>query len=595
MTSIRFLPPAPDQSPLATKGAPSAAPHHRTRRLSGFLPVDRLHWTVWRLVIACVSAGLVLRLWYLFHLSINSDEAAAGMMAVRILHGHVHAFYPGQHYGGIEPYLIAVPVGLFGPGALCVKVVPVLLSALACVLVWRIALRLVASATLAALAGALAWVAPLSTVFNSSIEYGFRGVTLLCGLVCVLISLRLLDGRRTLGEFILLGLFVGLGWWSSPEVVYLLVPAGLIILGAVAGPLQGGARMFWLKRAVVAAGAMLLGALPWFWSNVSSGFASLDASRIAPGPGSPSYAERLGYFFAHVAPMSFNLTLPESGSGVFVGATRTVGIAVAWGVVTLVLVLNIRAGGRHLAVVAGIAAFPFLLAVSPDAWYWLDGRYAVYLSPLLVLATATACGEVARNAARLATRRRRTESPVKEAPVERSLPGAADRTRPTAGRVATVMLGIVVSISLGVSLLGFHNDRPFIGVPAGGFLSHWGDPDQPTMQAIADLEAEGVGPAYADYWVAYVLDFLSNGRLTVTPTSGLVRFRDLAATVGTAPRPSWLFVRTDRIPPGLFQFGNHDHRVRNDLGRFLLRLRRLGVAYRVRPAGVLVVVTPVAG
>ena len=48
------------------------------------------------------------------------------------------------------------------------------LSLVAAILTWRIALRLVSSRQVAALAGVLMWVAPLAVIWNSTVERGFR-------------------------------------------------------------------------------------------------------------------------------------------------------------------------------------------------------------------------------------------------------------------------------------------------------------------------------------------------------------------------------------------------------------------------------------
>ena len=75
------------------------------------------------------------------------------------------------------------------------------------------------------------WAGSLPSVANSWIEFGFRGVTLVCGLGLLLFSLRTLDGRQSTWDFGALGLFAGIGWWSSPEIAYYLIPAALLLVG----------------------------------------------------------------------------------------------------------------------------------------------------------------------------------------------------------------------------------------------------------------------------------------------------------------------------------------------------------------------------
>ena len=177
--------------------------------------------------------GIAIRLWYVTHETLTADAAVVGMQAEAILHGHFTAFFPGQVYGGIGGYAAAVFVLVLGQSALAVALTTVILSAVSALLSWRIALRLNVRRSIAAMVGALIWVAPLSTVLRSVETDGFRGVVLVCGLGCLLSSLRILDGRGAVLEFLTVGVLAGLGWWASPEIVYFLLPAGLLLVGAI--------------------------------------------------------------------------------------------------------------------------------------------------------------------------------------------------------------------------------------------------------------------------------------------------------------------------------------------------------------------------
>ena len=60
---------------------------------------------------------------------------------------------------------------------------------------------------------------------------------------------------------------------------------------------------------------------------------------------------------------------------------------------------------------------------------------------------------------------------------------------------------------------------------------------------------------YADYWVAYDLDFFSNGRLAVATVTGADTNRSQAINrkVEAAPRAAWLFVPSGRVVEGYQQ------------------------------------------
>ena len=341
-----------------------------------------------------VLAGAVGRAWYFFHTPTSSDSAIVGLMADAILHGHFNAFYWGQQYGGVEPYAVAAVFALFGHSAATLSLTPALLSVGTALVTWRAALRLVRIPQLAVIAGVLVWVAPDAFLANSAREGGFRGVTLFCGVVCILCALRLLDGSRRFVDVIVLGLMAGLGWWSSPEVVYFLVPAGLLVLGAVIGGTL--ALRQWLIRLTAGLAALVVGALPWLWANVQSGFSSLKLSSFPAGAGSSLNTGYWGRFtvFLHTSlPVELNLRRLQTGVFLFGGAgsgTRhALGVAVTI-VVCVVLAVAVVfcavRGGRWLAVVLGVVAFPFLIAAQPGTWFWTNGQYVVFLGPLLVFA-----------------------------------------------------------------------------------------------------------------------------------------------------------------------------------------------------------------
>ncbi|HEY1827744.1 MAG TPA: glycosyltransferase family 39 protein, partial [Acidimicrobiales bacterium] len=248
-------------------------------------------------IVLALAVGVGLHLWYLFHSPINSDESIVGLMARDILHGHFVAFYWGQPYGGGEPYVVAVLFALFGQSALTLSMAPLLLAAVAAVLVWRVACR-VASPALAALAGALAWLGPDVMTANATREYGFRGVTLVCGLACLLFALRLLDRGPSWVDCAGLGLATGVGWWSSPEIAYFLIPAGLVVVGALR--VHASSATSWLNRLALAVIAFAVGSLPWIWANVNSHGASLKPSNFPGGAVSSlntGFGARLEIFF----------------------------------------------------------------------------------------------------------------------------------------------------------------------------------------------------------------------------------------------------------------------------------------------------------
>jgi hypothetical protein len=532
-------------------------------------------WPFRLVVVLALAAGLVERAWYLFHVPLNSDEAVVGLSARAIDAGHVVTFYPGQVYGGVEPYVTAALFSVFGASAAAVKLTAVLLSAVASVLVWRVARRLVHDPVLAALAGALTWVAPLAVVLNSTVERGFRGVTMVCGLGCLLLALRALDGRDDYGEFVAFGVLAGIGWWSSPEIAYLLLPAAILMGAALVQCHRRRLRWWW--AAIAVAGGAVVGALPWLWANLHSGFASLHPNDFAGSRalGNGGFGTRLGVFFEHVLPGQLNLAAPGRPHGLFAGTAGTVLAVVVYAMVIGAIVLCVLRGGRILAVVAALVAFPFLYALQPGTWYWQDGRYGVFMVPLVALVLVVGAEE----AVTLVRRFR-----------ERGAVRSASRGMVRLALVAIVITTTVFSVvALHLSLQGL-DPRPGVGLRSG-----WVNTETPTQDAVRRLEAAGVHHAYADYWVAYVLDFMSGNRLEVTTVATDPR-KPIPGVSSPAGVPrAWLFVPPAEYPVGYWQFGETlgiDGPLGLPESSFEQRLDAMHVRYRVIDAGLLQAVIP---
>jgi hypothetical protein len=543
----------------------------------------RRRWVVLGLVAAAVLVGGVIRAWLLFHQPVTSDEAVAGLISHQILHGHTYAFFWGQPFGGVEPYVVAAVFAVLGQSSLTLGLTPILLAAVAAVLVWRVALRLVGSRPVALLAGALAWVAPFPVVFTSTIEGGYRGVTLVCGLAVLLISLRILDGAFRIREFVALGLVTGIGWWSLPEIAYFLIPAGLILIGAMVARSRPGDLARWAGRIGLAVVAFVVGGLPWWWTNLGSGFASLDTSKF-PGsatPLNPGYGGRLRLFFRFTLPMYANLRRLNSGQWLFGGSGTSfhrvlVVLAVALIAAAIIgaLVLCLLRGGRCIALAVALVVYPFLVALQPGTWYWQDGRYAVYLGPLLALVAAVACVELAERVGR----RRLSPSP----------------RRPPGGRAGGVtLMGVVVALSLVLTTVNFHQS---LAVTRHALVHGWANPDTAATATASALESKGIRTGYADYWVAYKLDFLSDSRLTLTVAgTDPDRWATLDQEVRSSPSPAWLFVPAGRLPAGLAQFAQTGN-IQGPSGlsepQFLAALDRLGIPHRTVDAGPIQAVIP---
>jgi hypothetical protein len=422
----------------------------------------------WRWAVAgLILTGLLERAWVLRGAlgDADGDEAVAGLMAREFGHGRFRAFYWGQHYAGsLEPAL----VWLAGGSAAALKLVPMVLAAATCVLLWRFGRRVIDD-RLAQAAALLAWVAPGVYVWWSTKERGFYWASMALGVLLLLAAARLVQEQHHLLDGALFGIAAGLGFWTSPTVVYFAAPA--LVWLAVRRP-----SAKWLLAATPAA---VIGAMPWLWHNVGHGFPSLDAP-----PRSGPYLESIGRLLWKTLPIATNLRHPIRLDW-YAGWLGTV-VFVALGVALLVSVVVRR--DRPLVLFCGLAAFPFLYAAFPGAYYVGEGRYGLFTLPFVALALAWL--------------------------VRR--PGAA---------VALCVVAIVPSIAI-LRTLGA--SRPHDRVS--------GD-----LRALRHAE---VTHLWSDYWSAYRLGFESGGWLTASPMVSQ-RYQRFAESVSRSSRPAFAYPKGD--------------------------------------------------
>jgi hypothetical protein len=223
---------------------------------------------------------------------------------------------------------------------------------------------------------------------------------------------------------------------------------------------------------------------------------------------------------------------------------------------------------RLAALVVALLLFPLLFAAQPGTWFWEDGRYIVFLGPLLALILVGGIEEMLRRARHRGARLgRRAVSPFMVA------------------SAAIVVVGVLTTAA-------FNRDN---NVGVRSYTSGWSDPNAPVNQSIALLQAGGVRAGFADYWVAYKVDLL-NSRMTITPAPGDVdRSAAIDRVVERAREQAWLFVPSEEIPAGYVQFS--PTAVIAGPGAvtepaFIAALDHLGVAHRMVRAGLLDAVVP---
>ena len=411
------------------------------------------------LVAAGAAAGLGLRLWVLdAEGTLDADEAVWGLMSRRMLDGEFPVFFWGQAYGGTQEAVLGAPlVAAFGLEPWAIRAVPLALWALAAVLVWRVG-RHIMEEHAARLAAALFWVWPAYFIWKSTRAHGFYGSVLVLGLTVLLLTLRLAE-RRSRRDLVLLGLALGCGWWASPQIVVLALPALLWLV--------------WERREIARAWptvglAAAAGAAPWLIANVEHGWYSL---RLGDAQGTAfEHAHNLA---TATMPTALGLRVPFSLSWV---AGVHVGIAL-YGLALLVfwlLLLRFRTSRlRPLLLIALL--FPVFYVLSPYTWLNTEPRYLATLSPVLALLIGST----------LTTPRRAVL--VLAAALTLSIAALAEMDRHDLSAIRTE--GVAVPNDIG-----------------------------PLLRMLA---AHGVEHAYASYWVAWRITFESGERIVGAPSNHL--------------------------------------------------------------------------
>ncbi|MDX6470348.1 MAG: hypothetical protein QOF75_2151 [Gaiellaceae bacterium] len=416
------------------------------------------------LAAAGLALGVGLRVWILRSSqgALDADESVWGLMAIHVLHGHIPVFFWGQAYGGTQETLVTAALfWIFGTGTAALKTAPILFWAAATVLLWRVGRRTLGEPR-ARLAAALFWCWPLFFVWKSTRAHGFYGAALVFGLWAMLAALRLRE-RPSTADDVQLGLALGLGWWATPQIAILGLPAVIWLVVT---------RRQALRGAPVAFCAFLVGSLPWWIYNIRHSWASLNTGR--------DESSKLGHLhnlFSSTLPTGLGLRLPfslEWVPNVEVGVVAYVLLlaGLAWLFVR-------RPAGLGLPLLAA-GLFPVLYAASPYTWLNLEPRYLTEISPVLVLLVAYA----ARGAVR-----------------------------------ATAIFAAAAALSVGGTALMIEHDLAASHAGGVALPADFGP-------LIRTLHANHVDRAWATYWIGYRITFESRETIiAASPGSSLYHLR----------------------------------------------------------------------
>jgi dolichyl-phosphate-mannose-protein mannosyltransferase len=447
----------------------------------------RLALSRWGILFALAAGvGVVLRVWiYRSAMGVpNSDEAVVALMARHILDGEFTTFFWGQAYGGSQEALLTAPLfAVSGSSWLAARLVPIVLTAVAALVVWRVGRRTIGEPA-AAVAGALLWIWPPYVGYYLIHSYGFYGTNLLYCALVLLLALRIVE-RPDTSRIALFGLVLGLAFWQTAQIIPIALPV-------IAWTIWRQPRC--LRRLWVALPFFALGALPWIVWNFRHDWGSFHP----PDVGDTSYAHRLRLFASPLLPMMLGLRIP------FTQEPLPPGLLTVPLYVVLVLLFGYaayRGRRRDVSLLYVVAAvFPFVYALSGQTLNSKEPRYLIVLAPVLALIVA-----------QLATTYWR----------------------------AVAVLAVGCAISIGV----VHQMHTYFRETALPLDLPMAPRDLGPL--IRTLDSADVRHVYATYWLAYRLAFDTHERIVATPAKfAALRLDDGRATL--APNPFVDYPRFER-------------------------------------------------
>lgn len=448
--------------------------------------------------------GVVVRALYLTTPAggLDGDEGVTGIMARRMARGaDVYTFFLGQDYNGtIEqvPQALLFAVGL--PATPFVLRIPQLLMAgIAIYLMYVVGRRLLASDRHAALAAWLFALGPYFLIWKGARSFGSYSAELIVVLVAVLVAAE--PRWPMVRRCFVLGLCVGLTYWSSFSGYYVLAPVCLWFLG-----------LMWrdVRAYVAIAAGTVVGAAPVLVWAVRYRRVPIPA----PGYQPTTFGERFGNLFDEIGRQFIGVAHINGVPGWPV----TLGRLTLWALVALVVValvhrrrtvwsvLRLRPESRAPLDIV-LLAVPFVVAgytTSKFAWFVTEPRYLFVAFPILVwLLTAL-------------VPRHRVWGPV--------------------GAAAVLLFVAGPSLTM---LVTRADDVP-------------GERDAALEDVVDLLDDEGTTDVYAPYWTAMALEFVADERLTVGTMTEPQRLPEERIAVDEAADPVWVAsrgVNSDDVTP----------------------------------------------
>ncbi len=381
----------------------------------------------------------------------DSDEAVTGLMAMHFLHGEIRALYWGANYAGtLEPMLTAGLFWLVGPSVIALKAIPIVLTLVAALLVWRSSREYFGDGY-GPLEGAIFWIFPAASLLllmKAQVVYASGS----CFMVLLLMLALRMRRDATPIHFVLFGFITGLSLWATPLALATIIPMAAVVF-----------LVTWRKHVMnlLAIPAAIVGAFPWLAYGVRNKWVVLQQV----GGLQTTYGSRVKGCFLELYPLLLGLRKPITLQWVL---GPVIGPLLYLALFAAMIGLPLwRYRAKVLPIVVPVLVFPFLYAASTANWYTAEPRHGMLIAPLMLMLAA--------------------------AIVPRALPAQIG--------------AFAVALALTASALGYVRD---IGDKEPGRATVRPGKLAPVIQT---MKAQGLDTCYADYWIAYRLVFESKEKI----------------------------------------------------------------------------------
>ena len=172
----------------------------------------------------------LLKYWYTHF---YGDEAVVGLMARHILEGEIPVFYYGQEYlGSLEALVASFYFHLFGSSPLVLKLSPFTFFLLFQVFSYFL-FKKIGGRSVALIACQFLVLSPNVLLAWSTEAQGGHLEVLTLGVLSLLVFLKYSecsDKKKSILYLFLLGLVIGIGWWTSQTIIFFLIPIFIYFL-----------------------------------------------------------------------------------------------------------------------------------------------------------------------------------------------------------------------------------------------------------------------------------------------------------------------------------------------------------------------------